>query len=194
MRSTLILAYIIVSLVLVACSGVDIQQSGIEKFSAGNYHYYKWRTEPLPNGTQSSDPVYTLDPVIRREVDADLQRKGYVLDNDHAQFTVDYLYVTAMQQGEQSQLASNVTPYPRINPNRQVNQATVDNAIALGGVKETSNIILQFNDLASNQEVWQATLSKVVENANSIDTSRLDKNLKGFLTSALKPIPPANHQ
>jgi hypothetical protein len=192
MRNTLILAYTIMSLALVACSGVDIQQSGIEKFSAGNYHYYKWRTEPLPSVTRSSDPVYTLDPVIRREVDADLQRKGYVLDKDRAQFTVDYLYVSGMQQGERSQLASNITPYPSVTPNRQVNQATVDNAIALGGVKATNNIVLQFNDLASNQEVWQATLSKVVEDANNIDSSRLDQNLKDYLGRALKPLPPAS--
>ena len=194
MRNSLILALTILSLALVACSGVDIQQSSIDKFSAGNYHYYKWRTEPLPSGTRSSDPVYTLDPVIRREVDADLQRKGYVLDSSRAQFTVDYLYVTGMQQGERSQLASNIKPYPSVTPNRQVSQAAVDNAIALGGVKETNNIILQFNDLSTNQEVWQATLTKVVEDTNNIDASRLDQDLHDFLARALKPLPPASNQ
>lgn len=192
MRNTLILAYTIMSLALVACSGVDIQQSGVEKFSAGNYHYYKWRTEPLPNVSRSSDPMYALDPVIRREVDADLQRKGYVLDTSRAQFTVDYLYMSGMLEGERSELASNITPYPSVTPNRQVNQATVDNAIALGGVKATNNIVLQFNDLASNQEVWQATLSKVVEDANNTDSSRLDQNLKAYLARALKPLPSAS--
>ncbi|MCB1688817.1 MAG: DUF4136 domain-containing protein [Halioglobus sp.] len=191
MRSTLIFAFTILSLVLVACSGVEIQQSGIDKFRAGDYRYYTWRTEPLPSSTRSSDPVYTIDPVIRREVDADLQRKGYVLDKSRAQFTVDYLYVSGMQQGARSELASNITPYPRVTPNRQVSQATVDNAIALGGVKETNNIILQFNDLASNQEVWQATLTKVVEDANNIDASRIDQNLQDYLARALKNLPPA---
>lgn len=194
MRNSLILAITLLSLTIVACSGVEIQQSGIDKFSAGNYHYYKWRTEPLPTQTRSTDPVYTLDPVIRREVNADLQRKGYVLDNQRAQFTVDYLYVSGMQQGERSQLASNITPYPRVTPNRQVSQAAVDNAIALGGVKETNNIILQFNDLASNREVWQATLTKVVEDSNNVDATRLDHNLQDFLKRALKPLPPASPQ
>lgn len=192
MRNTLILIFTTMSLVLVGCSGIDIQQSGIEKFSAGNYHYYKWRTEPLPTDSRSSDPIYTLDPVIRREVDADLQRKGYVLDNGLAQFTVDYRYANGMLQGERSQLASNITPYPSVTPNRQVNQATVDNAIALGGVKETNYLVLQFNDLSSNREVWQATLTKVIENANNIDSSRLDENLKTYLTRALKPLPSAS--
>lgn len=192
MRITRTFAYAVVVLLLAACSGVDIQQTGIEKFSAGNYHYYKWRTEPLPTSTRSTDAVYAIDPVMRREVDTDLQSKGYVLDEARAQFTVDYLYVSGMQQGERSQLASNVTTYPRVVPNRQVNQATVDNAIALGGVKATNNIILQFNDLTNNQQVWQVTLSKVVEDANNVDASRLDDNLKDYLQRALKPLPPAS--
>jgi hypothetical protein len=194
MRINTILAYTVLSLFLVACSGVEIEQSGIEKFVAGNYHYYKWRTEPLPQGGMSSDPVYAIDPVMRRDVDADLQSKGYVLDQVRAQFTVDYLYLSGMQQGERSQLASNITPYPTATPNRQVNQAAVDNAIALAGVKETNNIVLQFNDRASNQQVWQATLTKVVEDTNNVDASRLDEHLKDFLKRALKPLPPAAGQ
>jgi hypothetical protein len=191
MRITRFLAYSLMSLLLAACSGVEIEQTSVEKFSAGNYRYYKWRSGPLPSTTRSTDPVYTIDPILRRDVDAALQAKGYVLDMERAQFTVDYLYANALRQGERSQLASNITPYPRVTPNRQVNQAAVDNAIALGGVQETNNITLQFNDAATNQEVWQATLSKVVEDANNIDATRLDGDLKRFLERALAPIPPA---
>lgn len=192
MRITRILPYALVSLVLAACSGVQIEQTSIDTFAAGNYHYYKWRSEPLPGTTRSTDPVYTLDPIIRRDVNASLQARGYVLDEERAQFTVDYLYANNLRQGERSQLASNITPYPRITPNRQMNQAVVDNAIALGGVQETNNITLQFNDAATNQEVWQATLSKVVEDANNIDATRLDDNLQRFLARALESIPPAS--
>ena len=191
-RFTRFLVYSLLLPVLAACSGVEIEQSSIDTFAAGNYHYYKWRSKPLPSTTRSTDPVYTLDPIIRRDVDAALQAKGYALDEDRAQFTVDYLYANDLRQGERSQLASNITPYPRVTPNRQVNQAAVDNAIALGGVQETNNITLQFNDSATNQEVWQATLSKVVEDANNIDATRLDDHLQRFLERALAPIPPAS--
>ena len=192
MRFTRFLVYSLLLPVLAACSGVEIEQSSIDTFAAGNYHYYKWRSKPLPSTTRSTDPVYTLDPIIRRDVDAALQAKGYALDEDRAQFTVDYLYANDLRQGERSQLASNITPYPRVTPNRQVNQAAVDNAIALGGVQETNKITLQFNDSATNQEVWQATLSKVVEDANNIDATRLDDHLQRFLERALAPIPPAS--
>jgi len=191
MRITRILAYTLLLPVLAACSGVEIEQTSIDAFSAGNYQYYKWRSAALPASTRSTDPVYTLDPIIRREVTASLQAKGYVLDEARAQFTVDYIYSSGLQQGERSQLASNITPYAQITPNRQIDQATVDNAIALSGVMETNNITLQINDSASNREVWQATLSKVVEDANNIDATRLDDHLQRFLARALEPIPPA---
>jgi hypothetical protein len=193
MRITTVLTYTILSLALVACSGVDIQPAATDQFAAGNYHYYKWRTDPLPGGTRSEDPVYAIDPVVRREVDTNLQGKGYVLDPQRAQFTVDYVFAAGMLQGEPSELASNISPYPSVTPNRRIDQASVDNAIALGGVKETNNIILQLNDRASNKEVWQVTLTKIVENANSTDTTRLDDNLKKFLKRALEPLPQATH-
>ena len=51
----------------------------------------------------------------------------------------------------------------------QVNQAVVDNAYALAGVKETSNIALQFNDVTTKREVWQVFITKIVDNVNKID-------------------------
>ena len=114
MRSAIVLMYTILS--LVACSGVDIQHRATDQFSAGNYRYYMWRTDPLPQETHSSNAMYALDPVIRRKVDAHLHSQGYILDPQRAQFTVHYLYVTGMVQGERSALASNITVYPTIMP------------------------------------------------------------------------------
>ncbi len=191
MRITNILAYGILSLTVLGCSGVEIQPADTNRFIAGNYLYYQWRTDALPSDVRSSDPAYAIDPVMRRDVNADLQSKGYVLNPERAQFTVGYILMNGMVQGATSDLASNISPYPRVTPNRQIDQASVDNAIALGGVKETNNIILQFNDKTSNQEVWHVTLTKIVEDANSVDTSRINDNLTQYLKRALKSLPQA---
>ncbi|MGY9024834.1 MAG: hypothetical protein ACKVHY_07390 [Candidatus Nanopelagicales bacterium] len=191
MRITNLLAYGILSLTLLGCSGVEIQPADTNRFIAGNYLYYQWRTDPLPSGVRSSDPAYAIDPVMRREVNADLQSKGYVLNPERAQFTVGYILMNGMIQGATSDLASNISPYPRVTPNRQIDQASVDNAIALGGVKETNNIILQFNDKTSNQEVWHVTLTKIIENANNVNISRINDNLTQYLKRALKSLPQA---
>jgi hypothetical protein len=192
MRITHILASGLLSLALAACSGVEIRPKPVDKFAAGDYQYYRWRTQPLQNTANSSDPVYSMDPIMRREVNRGLQSKGYILDKERAQFSVDYRYATGMRDGAVSRETSNVTPYPTVVPNRQVNQAVVDNSIALGGVQETSNIALQFNDVADNKEVWQVIITKIVENVNRIDTTELNDNLKKAVGQALKPLPAAN--
>ena len=96
MRLPIFLAF---SLLLAACSGVEIQPSNIEQFAAGSYQYYKWRTEPLPQDVSSSDPIYAMDPTMRKVVDATLQAKGYQLDEKRAQFNVGYLYALGMLDG-----------------------------------------------------------------------------------------------
>jgi hypothetical protein len=192
MRITHILASGLLSLALAACSGVEIRPAPVDNFAAGDYQYYRWRTQPLQNTANSSDPVYSMDPIMRREVNRGLQSKGYILDKERAQFSVDYLYATGMRDGAVSRETSNVVPYPTVVPNRQVNQAVVDNSIALGGVQETSNIALQFNDVADNKEVWHVIITKIVENVNRVDTAELNDNLKKAIGQALKPLPAAN--
>ena len=192
MRIAHILASGLLSLALAACSGVEIRPAPVDNFAAGDYQYYRWRTQPLQNTANSSDAVYSMDPIMRREVDRGLQSKGYILDKERAQFSVDYLYATGMRDGAVSRETSNVTPYPTVVPNRQVNQAVVDNSIALGGVQETSNIALQFNDVADNKEVWHVIITKIVENVNRVDTAELNDNLKKAIGQALKPLPAAN--
>jgi hypothetical protein len=191
MRITTVLAYTLLTSVLVGCSGIEIEPEGIDQFAAGDYRYYSWRTAPLPNEITSTGPVYAIDPVVRREVDTNLAKKGYVLDPQRAQFTVDYIFAPGLLQGEQSGWASNISPRPSVTPNRQADGASVDNAIALGGVRETRNITLQFNDRTTNTEVWQVTLSKIVENANSTDTSKIDETLRKYMERALELIPQA---
>lgn len=194
MRGTILLTSTLLSLALVGCSGVDIQHSAIDQFAAGNYHYYKWRTDPLPQTTRPPNALSAIDPLVRRDIDAQLQRKGYVLDPARAQFTVNYLYATGLVQGQRSALASNISDIPGIMPTRRIDQASVDNAIALGGVKETNNLMVQFNDRLTNADVWQVTVTEIVENVNDREASRIKDNLTQYLQRALQPIPQAPGQ
>jgi hypothetical protein len=182
-------AVIVLALAMAACSGIETHPDEVDAFAAGDYRYYKWRSEPLQNTGNSADAVYLIDPILRREVDAALQDKGYRFDAERAQFSVDYLYATGLRLGETSQEATNLRPYPTALPNRQVDQATVDNAYALGGVKETSNIALQFNDVGRREAVWQVVITKIVENANRVDRDALNRDLKKAVSQALRPLP-----
>ena len=190
MRLITLLAALLFTLVT-ACSGIETRPASIEAFAAGNYKYYSWRSDPLPNVANSQDPMYIIDPILRSAVNAELGKKGYVLDKERAQFTVDYIYASGLRMGERSAEAYNITPYPSVNPNRQVNQAVVDNAYALGGVKETSNIAVQFNDSTSKKEVWHVIITKIVENVNDVDKKDIRNGVEKGVKAALSTLPPA---
>ena len=187
------LVTVVLSLALAACSGVETRPEDTAGFAAKNYQYYSWRSQPLQNPGNSNDAIYLMDPIVRREIDKTLQAKGYRLDPERAQFSVDYLQAPGLRMGEKSEVASNITHYPTVNPNRQVDGAVVDNAHALGGVKETSNIAIQINDVAGKQEIWQVIITKFVENTNQVDRQNLDKNLSRAISKGLDTLPPASN-
>lgn len=193
MRGITTLATLLLSLALVACNSIETRPADTEAFAAGNYKYYKWRSEPLANTTGSDDPMYLMDPIIRLEVDSGLRDKGYVLDTNKAQFSVDYLQAMGLRMGVGSQDSSGgIDPIPSARPNRQINQAMVDNANALSGVHETNNIALQFNNVETQEEVWRVVITKIVENTNKTDTDKMKKNLNNGIKQALRPLPEAS--
>lgn len=181
----------LLSLALVACSGVETRPADTADFEAGHYTYYKWRSEPLKSRSGSADPIYRADPILRAAVDRELAAKGYVLDPERAQFSVDYVYAEGLRMGETGAEASNISTYPGVIPNRNVDQASVDNAIALGGVKETSNIGLQFNDVQRRQEVWRVIVTKIIERVNNTDTEAMRKTIDSAIKHGLRPLPKA---
>ena len=145
----------------------------------------------MPNTLNSVDPIYQLDPIIRQEVDRALQAKGYRLDSERAQFTVDYIYAEGLRMGEKSRDASNLSTHPGSIPNRNMDQASVDNAYALGGVKETANIGIQFNDVEDNKEVWRVVITKIIDNVNETESLKLKKNVEKAIKQATRDLPEA---
>ena len=192
MRATPVIVLLMSALLLTACSGVETRPTETATFEAGNYSYYKWRSEPLDNTTGSTDPIYVIDPILRKEVDAELARKGFILDPERAQFSVDYIFATGLRMGERGSDASNISTYPGVIPNRNIDQASVDNAYALGGVKETSNIALQFNDVERKEEVWRVIVTKIVETTNTAEYSNLESNIRSAVRQGMRPLPGAN--
>ena len=180
-------------LALAACSGVETSPAYVSDFAAGNYHYYSWRSEPMANTTHSTDSMYRLDPVLRDTINASLKSKGYVLDPARAQFNVDYIFAPGARDGVKGVEASNLSTHPGVVPNRDIDQASIDNANALGGLKETRNIGIQFNDVERKAEVWHVIITKLVGNANSTTGSGQPSKISAAVNNGMKSLPPAKH-
>lgn len=178
-------------LILTACNGVETRPADVGTFSAGNYHYYSWRSDPLLNTTNSTDSMYRLDPILRDAVNANLTSKGYVLDPTRAQFNVDYVFAPGVRDGVKGVEASNLSTHPGVIPSRDIDQASIDNAYALGGLKETRNIGIQFNDIERNEEVWHVTITKLVRNANDTKGSSQHNRISSAVTKGMELLPRA---
>ncbi|MFK8049063.1 MAG: DUF4136 domain-containing protein [Halioglobus sp.] len=163
----------------------------MDSFVAGDYHYYRWSNEPLVNTNNSKDIIYTLDPILRTQLNQELQRKGYMLDPERAEFAVEYIYAEGIRLGERSRNASNLGTAPGSIPNRNMDQASIDNAYALGGVKETSNIGIRFRDIESGAEVWRVVITKIIEDVNSTDRSYMRHEVEKAMQLGTKDLPPA---
>ena len=192
MRRITALAAVLLSLAAAACSTIETRPADTAEFEALGYTYYRWRSQPLANSSRSADPVYTMDPIIRREVNRQLAGKGYILDEERAQFSVDYLQATGLRMGVASQDASGgIDPIPSARPSRQLDQAMVDNAHALSGVQKTNNIALQFNSVTTRQEIWRVLITKIVENTNRVDNAALERGLTQGIQQGLRTLPRA---
>jgi hypothetical protein len=182
------LAGLLGCMLLAACSGVEIIPDDTSAFAATGYTRYAWRSEPLSQDGYSKSRVYQADPAIRAAVDTRLGELGYKLVSaSDAQFLVDYVAAAGFNQGQLARNASNITPVPTAMINRQVNQAEVDNAYALGGVKEMGNIALVFLNNSNKDVLWKVTVSSVVKDANRVDEKAVGKVMR----QSLGTLPPA---
>jgi hypothetical protein len=172
-------------LALAACSGTEIIPDDTAAFAASGMQRYAWRTDPLPAGSFARDRLYEADPAIRDAVDGRLAELGYrEVPREDAQFLVDYLAAVGFNDGVAARNASNITPYQSSAMiNRQINQAEVDNAQALAGVRETGNIALVFIDAGNRSELWKVRITALVQDSNRVDTNRLKRVIRSGLSS-----------
>jgi hypothetical protein len=158
-------------LLLAGCiSGIETSPSDTAAFAAGNYRSYAWRRPALPVEGSGADSIYRLDPVLRAAVDETLAGKGYRRVEDNGDFLVDYVAATGLVDGAVSESADNVSYRPAAVPNRNVDQASIDNAYALGAVRETANIAIILFDGASEDAVWNVRISKIIEDRNRVNS------------------------
>lgn len=172
------------SMMLVACSGIETIPEDTAAFRATGYTRYAWRSEPLEAGGRSNDDIYVVDKAVRAAFDERMAELGYSrTDRDNAQFMVEYLAAPGINDGLVGTLATNVQAVPSTTINRLPDGASVDNAYALGGVKTTGNVVLVFAEPGAPDLLWQVRISTLVENANRVDPAAVKKAIRQGLST-----------
>ena len=173
---------------LSACSGVQIERAPTDRFNDAGYQSYSWRDLPIENIGNSDDPLYNIGPSLRSAVDDSLADKGYTLKESGGDFVIHFEFRTALTDGVLPRKMSNIDPVPQVVVNRGTDQAMVDNAYALSGVREMNSILLNFEDRQNQALVWAVSMSKVVENLNRNDPARMRRTLGESVERAFRPL------
>lgn len=177
-------------LALCACSGVQTQPDDTAAFAEKKYTRYAWRSEPLTQDGYSKDKFTQADPTVRATINEQLAMLGYrEVANDEAEFLVEYLAAAGFSNGRLATNTTNVTPYPTATINRQIDGASVDNAYALSGIKETGNLVLVFVDTGSKEVLWKVQISALVEDANRVDKDAVRDAIRQGLSTLPEATP-----
>ena len=137
---------VLIALACGGCAGIDTEPADVNEFAERGYRYYTWRTPPLDTPSHSRDSIYVLDGMVRQAVDARMEELGYRKDPARAQFDIHFVNAPGSLQGIGSEEVTNINTRPQAI-NRQVDQATIDNAQALAGVRDTENIRVAFSEI-----------------------------------------------
>jgi hypothetical protein len=179
-----LLACLLVFALLGACSGTETIPGDTAAFADTGYTSYAWRSDPLSQSGYSKDKMYQADPAIRDAVNEKMRELGYrEADREDAEFLIEYVVAAGMNDGLLPRTSTNVTPYPSAMINRQMDGASVDNAYALGGVKDTGNLMLVFVDSADKDLLWQLRISTVIQDANQVDTKAVRRIIRDGLSA-----------
>ena len=172
-----------------ACSGIETIPEDTARFEETGFQTFAWRSEPLTPDAYTRDRLAQADPMIRETVETRLIELGYrSVPREEAEFLVEYVAAAGINDGLIPRTASNVTPYPTATIGRIADGATVDNAYALGGVKEVGILLVVFVDPRQSEVLWRVRISKVIEDANKISESAVRRAVRQGL-STLPTVP-----
>ena len=185
------------SLALGGCSSFQVDTTPNDRFEAGSYATYHWQAAALEPSGVATDPLYALDPTLRASVDRKLASKGYQLVDQNGDFQITYQFKASISDGALSVAATdaNNQDIPVSSQdlviNRRADQALIDNAYALSGPKEVTSVLVTFTDGNTQNPIWAAGMSKVVDHAN-FDAKRMSSSIDKAVNRALGRLPNAN--
>ena len=172
---------------LTACVNVNVEQGDATAFRQHSYQTYAWDSAAMQPNIRDQR-MYNLDHYLRRAVTNDLEARGYrLVAKAKAGFLVNYRYYEAVVKDQGGIISPSNELAGAWDLGGDVNNTNIHNHYIPPSLKH-AHLELIFIDNGSDQPVWSATATKIIEDENA-DLSDFKKAAKKLADRLLKTIP-----
>ncbi len=169
------------------CIGSKVVIKPDSQFDNAIYQNFAWSDEPVAS-TGRNLGYYNLDRSIRKGISAELTKKGYrEVAKEQADFLLAYSFFQSVSPDKGGIISPTDESRGAWDNGMDVNGTSLHNHYIPPEIKR-GNLILSINDAKLGKEVWQATMTKVVENTMDNEAA-VKKNIRGLIPKLLKEIP-----
>ncbi|EAW32481.1 hypothetical protein GP2143_14536 [marine gamma proteobacterium HTCC2143] len=185
MRS--LLSVVIIVWLVAACVGSKIIVNPKNSFDAASYQSFAWSNEAMTDDGRNRF-YYNLDRFVRGGITTGLINKGY---QEVAKPQADLLLTYNFFQTVTPDRGGLISPINEANAARDngadVNRTSLHNHYIPAAIQRGS-LSLSIDDARQGKEVWQATISKVIESQTD-NQSMVKKSVNTLLLKLLRDIP-----
>ncbi|ARN74915.1 DUF4136 domain-containing protein [Oceanicoccus sagamiensis] len=181
------LAIVITTLLLTACIGSKVVVKPDSTFDAANYQRFAWMHEAITNDGRNS-AYYNLDRSIRKGISAELVKKGYQqVAKEQAEFLLDYSFFQSVSPDRGGIISPRDESNAAWDNGSDINGTSLHNHYIPAEIQR-GNLSLSISDAKQGHEVWQVTMTKVIENQME-DEAAVKKSVRGLIPKLLRELP-----
>ena len=173
--------------VLSACMGLKVEVDEQLTFDPLGYKTYAWTNKPMVDTTGRQEVILRGDGILRAQVDALLQERGYQqVNREDADFLVDYRFSQTMKADQGGIISPTDELAGAWDLGDDVNNTQLHNHNVNAYILH-SNLKLIMTD-SEGQTLWRARATKLVDNESPSD-EELGKTLSKILGKMLSDFP-----
>jgi hypothetical protein len=158
-----LLASLVTLLMLTACIGTQVEVAPLNQFEPADYASFAWEEDAIEN-TGRNAAYYNLDHSLRRQVNKQLEKKGYrLVDSTKASFLVTYRYFKVISADQGGIISPRDESLSAWGDGSDINGTLIQNHYIPAAISH-GHLEIDFDDAKSGKEIWKVNATKVVEN------------------------------
>lgn len=182
-----LLSSIAALLLLTACIGTKIEVAPYSQFDPASYASFAWAEEAIED-TGRNGAYYNLDSSLRRQINKQLEKKGYrLVDKEDASFLVGYRFFQTVSPDQGGMISPRDESRSAWDTGSDVNGTSIHNHYVPVAIRH-ANLEVDFDDAKSGKEIWKVSAIKVVEN-DMENEAAVKKSIRSLVPKLLVSVP-----